>query len=211
MINRRDAIKRLGGLAGAATMAKVLPGCDDGPSVPDHPVFVYLMLENRTYDHVLGARKLLHGLPGDGLAAGMKNLDMNGTTIAPFEPTLDEMCVFDPPHGWDASHLQWNAGKNDGFVTQYQATSGVPAHAVMQYLTDTQVPITWALADAYTTCDHWFASVMGPTLPNRAYWHTATSFGLKDNNAVINAFSAVPVPTIYNRLHDKNVEWVYYF
>ena len=48
---------------------------------------------------------------------------------------------------------------------------------VMEYLTRTHVPVTWALADKYTTCDRWFAAVMGPTLPNRAYWHCATSFG----------------------------------
>jgi phospholipase C len=51
---------------------------------------------------------------------------------------------------------------------------------------------------------------MGPTLPNRAYWHCATSFGLKVNTEVLNAASSVPVPTIYNRLHDKGIDWAYY-
>jgi phospholipase C len=53
---------------------------------------------------------------------------------------------------------------------------------------------------------------MGPTLPNRAYWHAASSFGLKVNNEVLTTFSGgVPIPTIYNRLEDKGVDWAYYF
>jgi phospholipase C len=48
-------------------------------------------------------------------------------------------------------------------------------------------------------------------LPNRAYWHTGTSFGLDNNDAVLNAFASVPVPTIYNRLVERGVDWAYYF
>src|SRR6185436_4869699 len=82
----------------------------------------------------------------------------------------------------------------------------------MKYLTREHAPISWALADAYTSCDRWFCSVMGPTLPNRAYWHTGTSFGLQANTEVINKFSqGVPVPTIYNRLDEAGVDWAYYY
>jgi phospholipase C len=209
MINRRQAIKRIGGLAGLAAMPKFLSACsgDDSPGIKN---YVYMMLENRTYDHVLGARAL-QGLGGDGLVAGMKNKDANGTDIPIFEPNANEMCVADPPHGWDPAHAQFNSGGMDGFVTQYQmAEPDAPSKLVMSYMTRTQMPVTWALADQYTTCDRWFASVMGPTLPNRAYWHAATSFGLKVNSQVLTQLSAPPVPTIYNRLHDKNVDWVYY-
>jgi phospholipase C len=210
MINRRQAIKRIGGLAGLAAMPKFLSACDGGEDTPGIKNYVFMMLENRTYDHVFGARKL-QGMAGDGLTAGMANPDMNGTMIPIFEPGPNEMCVADPPHGWDASHLQFNAGAMDGFVRQYQqAEPQAPSKQCMQYLTRTQQPVSWALADAYTTCDRWFASVMGPTLPNRAYWHAATSFGLKVNTEVLTQFSAPPVPTIYNKLHDKNVDWVYY-
>ncbi len=121
------------------------------------------------------------------------------------------MTASDPPHGWDAARVQWNAGANDGFIRAHQAA--FPGEIdPMQYLTRAQQPVSWALADAYTTCDRWFASVMGPTLPNRAYWHTATSFGLNVNNDVLTTFSAgVPVPSIYNRLVDQGVDWAYYF
>ena len=116
--------------------------------------------------------------------------------LAPFAPgsPTEMLCVPDPPHGWDPSHAQFNGGAMDGFVTQYNIDHGTTGLSqVMEYLNRTHVPVTWALADAYTTCDRWFASVMGPTLPNRAYWHTATSFGQKDNSSVLNKFAAVPV------------------
>jgi len=211
-ITRRDALRRIGGLGALASMPRILPGCGGGSDAPGIKHYVYLMLENHTYDNVLGARKLMEGLPGDGLVAGMSNPDGNGGTVPIHESPTEMLCVPDPPHGWDPSHAQFNAGKMDGFVTQYnldQGTTGLTQ--VMEYLTRTHVPVTWALADAYTSCDRWFASVMGPTLPNRAYWHCATSFGQITNNAILNKFAAVPVPTIYNRLEDKGVDWVYYF
>jgi len=215
MINRRDALKRIGGLAGAATLGKVLSACGDGGG-DDGPVgittYVYLMLENRTYDHVFGARSMLEGKPGNGLTMDMRNPDLNGNMIAPYEPTSmsDQLCVAeDPPHGWIASGEQWNGGANDGFVKAQQAEYPSSVDP-MQHLTRKQQPISWALADAYTTCDKWHAAIMGPTLPNRFYWHAATSCGYRSNSVLENV-SSLSVPTIYHRLRDANVEWAYYY
>jgi phospholipase C len=218
-MKRRDALKTIGGLAGAAGMARLLPGCaSEGERPVGLTTYVYLMMENRTYDHLLGARSL-EGLPGDGQRAGFGNPDRNGLRVAAFAAASDRgrtmatVCDPDPPHGWTPSHRAFNAGAMDGFLREHQASHGNNASLVepMKYLTREHVPITWALADAYTTCDRWFASVMGPTLPNRAYWHTGTSFGLDNNQAVLDAFSSVPVPTIYNRLVERDVDWAYYF
>ncbi len=216
-MKRRDALKTIGSLAGAAGLARFLPGCSD--SDVDRPVgittYVYLMLENRSYDHALGARALA-GLGGDGLSAGLSNPDTNGQPIAPFAApddrgtTVATVCDVDPPHGRGQSIRQFNAGAMDGFVTEHQKEH--PGTEPMKYLARENIPITWALADKYATCDRWFCSVMGPTLPNRAYWHAGTSFGLSDNTSVIEKFSAgVPVPTIYNRLDEAGVDWAYYY
>ena len=215
-MKRRDALKTLGGLAGAASMARFLPGCAGDGERP--MTYVFMMMENRTYDHLLGARSL-EGLPGDGLRASFANPDRNGQPVAVF-PARDDrgsatasVCDIDPPHGWTASHRAFNAGAMDGFLREHQESHGGSLTALepMKYLTRSHVPITWALADAYTSCDRWFCSVMGPTLPNRAYWHSGTSFGLDDNMAVLNAFASVPVPTVYNRLAERGVDWAYYF
>src|SRR5512132_4199531 len=123
MMKRRDALKTIGGLAGAASLARLLPACDSDDGPVGITTYVYLMLENRTYDHVFGARTL-QGMAGDGLTAGMSSPDMNGTPVAIYEPTAAEMCVPDPPHGWDPSHLQFNGGAMDGFVRAYEASHG---------------------------------------------------------------------------------------
>jgi phospholipase C len=213
MMKRRDALKTIGGLAGAAGVATLLPGCsdDDGPS--GITTYVYLMLENRTYDHVLGARKLLEGLPGDGLSAGFTQPDMNGNPVGLYVPSPLEECALDPPHLWEDSHAQWNNGAMDGFVREHQKLwPNTMAKDPMQYLTRNEVPITWALADAYTSCDRWFASVMGPTFPNRAYWHCGTSFGLDNNpDVMVRIATGVPTPTIYNRLEDAGIDWAFYY
>jgi phospholipase C len=209
-MKRRDALKTIGGLATAAGMAKFLPGCGGGGGETGITTYVYLMMENRTYDHVFGARALM-GMPGDGLKASFTQPDLGGTPRSLIIPDDLTICTaHDPPHGWDASHEQFNGGAMDGFLRVHQQEAPGELDAI-QYLTRTQQPVSWALADNFTTCDRWFCSVMGPTLPNRAYWHAGTSIGLKANNDVLDAFSSgIPVPSIYNRLADKGVDWVYY-
>src|SRR6185436_3123403 len=113
---------------------------------------VYMMMENRSYDHFFGARAMLEGKPGNGLTATMTNLDVNGAAIAPWAPDELQLCDIDPPHGWDRAHAQWNNGANDGFVIQHQMEHGsTTAIEPMQYLTRNEVPVSYALADQYAT------------------------------------------------------------
>jgi len=210
MMKRRDALKAMGGIAGAATLGKVLPGCGDGDDGPTGiTTVVYMMMENRSYDHLFGARSLLEGKPGDGLVAGMKNPNTAGTDIEIFQVgDHDKVCVLDPPHGWDASRVQYDGGLMDGFVKAYEASHGEGLVDVMGYLARSHEPVSWALADHYTSCDRWFASVLGPTWPNRMYWHSGTSMGLTENTRPEGGFSW---DTIYHRLAAKDVAWRYYF
>ncbi len=215
-MKRRDALKTIGGLAGAASLARFLPGCssDDGPK--GITTYVYLMMENRSYDHAMGARAL-EGLGGDGLKASFANAAIDGTMVPVYKAADDHnasspsVCDPDPPHGWEAAHASFNNGAMDGFLAQHQMDHAGVGTDVMKYLTRDNIPVTWALADAYTSCDRWFCSVMGPTLPNRAYWHAGTSFGIKVNNDVLTKFNSSPVPTIYNRLEEAGVDWRYYY
>ncbi|NUO49974.1 MAG: hypothetical protein HOV80_14055, partial [Polyangiaceae bacterium] len=157
-ITRREALHNLGAVAGAAA-ATPLIGCGDdttgsggGPQAPvgiTHIVIV--MMENRSYDHYFGARSLVEGKPGDGLSASMANLDTMGVSRAVYAET--DFCVPDPPHGWDASRGQFAAGMNSGFVTEYEADHDGVLPYVMGYFQRPQLPVTWALADAYTICD----------------------------------------------------------
>jgi phospholipase C len=208
MMNRRDALRTMGGLAGAATLGRVLPGCAaDGPT--GITTVVHLMMENRSYDHVFGARAL-EGLGGDGLLATMSNPDRLDRQVAVFPAGGgDAVCVPDPPHGWESSRVQFNGGLNDGFLRAHQADHDSDVLVdPMQYLTRAHQPASWALADHYVTCDRWFCSVLGPTWPNRMYWHTGTSQGITSNDIPSAGFNWT---SIYHRLLEAGVEYAYYF
>jgi phospholipase C len=215
-MKRRDALKTIGALGASAGMAKLLPGCGDGgggdpPDMrgPAPATTVVLMMENRSFDHQLGARAMLEGKPGDGLVAGMTNMRLDGTPVGLSPATFGTSCVVDPPHGWGAYDTQFNAGANDGFVRAHEeAHNGMFFSEPMQYQTRDQIPATWALADAYTICDRWFASVRGPTWPNRMYWHSGTSNGITSNQLPTGGFSW---DTIYHRLEARGVQYAYYY
>jgi len=153
-----------------------------------------------------GARSMIEGLPGDGLLPGMSNLDKAGVARSVYRETV--FCVPDPPHGWDGSHEQFGTtGMNDGFMREYQDSHGddIPPY-VMGYFQREDLPVSWALGDAYTLCDRWFSSVMGPTWPNRFYLHTAQSGGRMSNEIPPSI-----LPTIYDRLNEAGIEWMYYY
>lgn len=218
MTTRRDAFKKLGGLAALAGLTKFLPACgddtsssdgptpDSGPEVVGITTYVYLMMENRSYDHYLGARSL-EGKPGDGITPALANPDLGGAPVNVYAANSSALCDLDPPHSWDAAHLQFNAGAMDGFLTEHQKRHPGDT-APMKYMTREQLPITWALADHYTTCDRWFSAVMGPTWPNRFYWHTGTSNGTKTN--YVPDFE-VTWPTVLHRLEAKGIDWAHYY
>ncbi len=149
---------------------------------------IVLMMENRSFDHYLGTMQSDTRYPGsrrpDGLRGNESNPDGKGNLIKVakllnYEPK-------DPPHGWDACHTQFGGGKNDGFVKEYIARHGEKyGPDVMGYHDRSQLPYYYALADRFTMCDRWFASVMGPTWPNRFYLHAGSSGGKKDNTPFV--------------------------
>lgn len=215
-VTRRNALKSLGATAALPVLANCgddtepgTGGAGGGNNPPPEEVgithVVVLMMENRSYDHYLGSRSLLEDLPGDGLVDGMGNADLLGEDQPIYREST--FCVADPPHGWDSSHLQFNEGMNDGFMREYEgaAGAGIDPH-VMGYFVREDLPVTYALADAYTSCDAWFCSVMGPTWPNRFYFHAAQSEGLKSNDS-----PQEKMLTIYDRLTEKGISWGYFY
>jgi phospholipase C len=51
----------------------------------------------------------------------------------------------------------------------------------MGYFTRNDLPFNYALADAFTICDGYHQSILGPTSPNRMYFWTGTSSGWTSN------------------------------
>ena len=62
-------------------------------------------------------------------------------------------------------------------------------------------PVLTTLAREFALCDAWFSSVPGPTLPNRAFAHCASSNGSVD----MNPLAFVRLPTIYESLFKQGV------
>jgi len=206
-MRRREAIKTMGALAGAAVLPKVV-GCG-GESPITHMVVV--MMENRSYDHYLGARSLLEGRPGDGLIASMSNPGVAKPTVPVFRD--DAFCIPDPPHTWDQSHRQFANGENSGFLSEYIARHGVdgkePQPHVMGYYGREELPFIYAMADEFAICDRWFSSVMGPTWPNRLYLLSGQSGGFKTNK--LGSGGKFGWPSIFTQLENAGIDWKYYF
>jgi phospholipase C len=214
-MDRRQFLAGLGVSLGAASI-----GCGDNLAPPERPAgngpppaeagactlatdlsakqllaeietVVVLCLENRSFDNVLGALRLVEGRTDiDGLTGAETNLDRDGNPVGVHR--LDDFTESDPPHNWGASHRQWNNGANDGFVW---AHAGAYQADVMGYQVREQRPVTYALADAGAVCNRWFASCLGPTWPNRAFLHAATSEGMQGNFPMLGLS-----PTIWERL-----------
>ena len=140
-------------------------------SLADIDHIVLLMQENRSFDHYFGTMSSVRGF--DDMPAGLTR------DLRPFPLTAElgdhADVLFDPDHSWAVQHASWDHGRMDGWLRAHLPVDG-PSHAplIMGHYTRADLPAHFALADAFTVCDHYFSSAMGPTAPNRMYWMSAT-------------------------------------
>lgn len=149
----------------------------------DH--IVVLMMENRSFDHMLGFLKLELGRDDiDGPTLEMANSYRGETYHVHAAHATTLVKAQDPSHsGWSVDAQM--ANDNGGFVSNYVLTRqgqlvGNPG-VVMAYHTSAQLPVYAFLADQFAVCDSWFCSVPGATMPNRCYATAGTSNGHRDN------------------------------
>src|SRR3984885_12076479 len=173
-MDRRAFLQLLStGAASAAFPASIaralkIPANNATGTIADVEHIVFLMQENRSFDHYFGTLRGVRGF-GDPRAVRLPSGDPvwnqpNGATpVLPFHPTAPNLGLQffeDLPHDWKTTHLAWNGGKYDGWVPN-KGTS------TMAYLTRNDIPFHYALADAFTVCDAYHCSFLGPTDPNR--------------------------------------------
>jgi phospholipase C len=139
---------------------------------------VLVMLENRSFDHMLGHltyEGLVPDVDGLGQDLSMYENPYKGTGYRPFE-MLPEPLSSDLPHEWDQVATQLAASAvtqqfaMNGFVAAYAAfTSTEPVQRAdpMGFFTSANVPITSFLARHFCTCDHWYCPLPTSTQPNR--------------------------------------------
>ena len=148
---------------------------------------VVLMMENRSFDHMLGALKQTDARI-DGIDGTQSNLDTNGATapalpLAEFQGQLDP----DPDHHFAGVDLQLFNGDTtpnrvptmQGFVKSYfaQRQDVNNSRKIMYYFTPDKLPVLTTLATEFAVFNRWFSAIPGPTLCNRAFAHYGTSFG----------------------------------
>jgi phospholipase C len=182
---------------------------------------VVLMMENRSFDHMLGSLKAVNPQI-DGVPVDFSNPDTNGNPVKPqplaeFQGQLDP----DPDHHFPAVDLQIFGGNKDagrapnmqGFVKSYFNQRKDIGHSqkIMYYFEQDQLPVLTTLALNFAVFNRWFASIPGPTICNRAFAHYGTSFGRVD----MNPFDVIePFKSIYSRLinaNPKRTAKVYYY
>ena len=186
----------------------------------DH--IVVLMMENRSFDHMLGyLSKEGHGngkkrIDIDGLRGGEVNDDDRGHRYQSF-PLPDTSFNESPDHSHLPVENQINGGKMDGFVKSFigkYPTVDSPGR-IMGYHTASHVPVYDAVAREFLICHRWFAAHPGPTFCNRFYTLTGRlnrdSFGnFQFDNFTGSEFKPVPTKTIFHHLTDHAVSWHFY-
>ncbi len=136
---------------------------------------IVLMLENRSFDHLLGDQPGVNGIN----RAQPRSNSYAGATY-PQAPGAGRNVCPDPRHEWDHVTRQI-AGNNGGFVNDYAGayphTGPVQYQDVMSYHEHGTLVALHTLADHFTVCDRWYAPVPGPTWPNRLFAMSGTSRG----------------------------------
>jgi len=147
---------------------------------------VVLMMENRSFDHMLGFLHIDEGRDDiDGLHPGLSN-EANRKQFEVHKATSTKLVkAQDPCHsGWCVDEQVANG--MGGFASNYAKTrkqhfKGDTPATVMAYHTAAQLPVYNYLAQQFCVCDRWFCSVPGATMPNRCYAVAGRAQGSRDN------------------------------
>jgi phospholipase C len=193
----------------------------------DH--IVVLMLENRSFDHLFGYLGVGDGVPNAGLTNFLKPGD-TGSQAFSTQKGGDFVAIGQgPSHSLKETNMQL-FGKTkptsaqqaqtpslDGFVASFRTAlaydlkrqpTTTELQQAMNCFDPVQLPVLSTLAKSFVLCDRWFADVPGPTMPNRAFVHAATSQGYTWNANWKPTFTC---KTLYDRINaDSAKTWRVY-
>ncbi|HEY7887404.1 MAG TPA: phospholipase C, phosphocholine-specific [Steroidobacteraceae bacterium] len=184
-MNRREFLRSVGSGAATAALlhnslarAAALPAIGRSGTLGDVEHIVVFMLENRSFDHYFGHLSGVRGY-NDRLAvrlAGGKPVWFQPRMRRPDQPILpfhldtrrySAQLLQDLDHSWDSQHGAIAAGRMDAWPLN-------KTDMTMGYFLREDIPFHYALADAFTICDHYFCSIAGPTCPNRTMLWTGS-------------------------------------
>jgi phospholipase C len=219
--NRRDFLKLAGTVAASAAFPSIsralaIPANDRTGTLKDVEHVVILMQENRAFDHYFGTMRGVRGF-GDPRAVKLPTgksvfhqpdaANPDGFVL-PFRPDASNLglkFLEDTPHDWTGTHAAWNGGTYDQWVPHKGTTT-------MAHLTRNDIPFHYALAEAFTVCDAYHCSLLGPTDPNR--YHMWTGWVGNDGSGggpvIDNAELGYGWSTYPERLDQAGVSWKIY-
>jgi phospholipase C len=199
-LSRRDLITAgLGGAAGLYGLDKIKGlggGLEAALAMPrrhgrlhDIEHIVIFVQENRSFDHYFGTFPGVRGFDdphvkrlrdGSGLSVFAQpgyEAPGYGGHLYPFhlDADMNGECTHDISHDWGPQHRSWNDGRMNRFLRQHLRLEGEDYGTLtMGYYKRSDLEYYYALADAFTICDRYFCSVIGPTDPNQLYLVSAT-------------------------------------
>ena len=201
-MNRRSFLRLAGATVGLGAIGGSLPALagtaarpGPSPTFPraseigiDHVVI--LMLENRSFDHLLG------WLPGaDGHQSGVFRAP-NGQWYPnyPLAPDFQGCGYSDADHSWEGWLVEYDGGRCDGFLMRpgpWAASNHAAVNTLpIGYYREQDLPVLASLARHYTTLDRYFAAIAAETYPNRFYQHSARTD--RDHNSGGPTVSTLP-------------------
>ncbi len=219
------------GCGSPSTVAKAATTVPAGSDLGAIEHVVFLMQENRSFDHYFGTYPGVRGFDdhhGTHLGAFAQPYAANTTrhptgVQLPFHLDVDSgagECTYDLDHSWLPQHQCRNSGSMDAFVATHTSTEYEgPEYGTltMGYHTRADLPYHYALADAFTLCDGYHCAIMGPTHPNRlmALSGTIDPDGRNGGPVLITdpsseARFSVNWTTVPEHLEDAGVSWKTY-
>jgi phospholipase C len=194
---------------------------------------VVLMLENRSFDNLLGwlydpaNDAPFNVVPADfdGLyGKNLSNRSPDGRVIAvgktpdprspqpnpgePFEDVYSQVFDVERPQFKNVPPFPPDAPNMQGFIRNYAVQKPAPTDPseIMKSLTPANLPVLSSLAHHYALCDRWFASIPTQTFCNRSFVHAGTSSGYVNNGGGGLCF-VNDSPNIFDMLESAGKTW----
>jgi phospholipase C len=167
------------------------------PSLGSFNHVIVVMMENRSFDHMLGWAP-----HADGKQEGLWFTDRDGVRHRTFTlaPDFQGCGHADPDHSYEGGRIQFNGGACDGFLR-----SGDNDEFAIGYYRRTDLDFFANAINDWTTADRYFCSILGPTFPNRFYQHAAQT------DRISNTLVLATLPTIWDRLLQAGRSARYYY
>jgi phospholipase C len=214
--------RKLVGVQGSAkAMAAAMAAPAPAPAEDPIKHVVVLMMENRSFDHMLGGMSAIDPqVEGVNVKKPWSNKGTDGKAYKQ-QPIAAWVVEHDLDHEHDGTlaELGTSANPMSGFISthqkRYPAATKAELDQVMAYFPfgktprDDALPVLHGLARNFAVCDHWFSSMPGPTWQNRFFVHSGTCLGHTRMPSMEDplAMRLYYQETIFDRLSEARIPW----